>query len=88
MTEAQFVTVVKRGITGPRDVDSQVFIDELLQDNQARLSFPEGKLYVSRAAKTLLLEAETFRAVLDGLAITWDLKDSQWRTFWQFKRYF
>ena len=88
MTEAQFVTIVKRGITNPNDVQAQVFIDDLLWANQARWSFPEGKLYVSRAAKMFLLEDETFRAVLDGLAISWDLDDQQWLDFWRFKRYF
>lgn len=88
MTKAEFVTILKRGITNPNDVYAQVFIDELLQENQARWSFLERKLYVSRAAKLLLLEDETFRAVLEDFAITWDLDDQQWHNFWRLKRYF
>lgn len=58
-------TILKRLLTDPGSIDIILISDESLRNNQARWSSPETRLYVSSAAKTLLLDPKTFDAALE-----------------------
>lgn len=79
MTSKQLVPalkeVLRKLLIGPNRIDTIISIDESLQNNQARWSAADARLYVSPAANTLLLDPETFDAALEGLDITWELID-------------
>ncbi|MCC5612477.1 hypothetical protein LC612_38725 [Nostoc sp. CHAB 5834] len=81
MTEDHVEKMVKRGFVSSEDVNSRVFVDNSLRNNKARWSFSDGRLYVSQAARTLLLDPETFLAALEGLEIDWYPGDVGWYNF-------
>jgi hypothetical protein len=72
MTEEQFKGVLRMVFSDPVNVEAEIYIDDALLNNQAKWSFPESRLYVSRAVKTLLLDPESFPMVFDRLAIDWE----------------
>lgn len=72
MTEEQFKSILKTVFIGPENVEAEISIDDALRNNEAKWSFPQSRLFVSRAAKTLLLDPESFPMVFDALAINWE----------------
>jgi hypothetical protein len=57
----------------PESFNSIFSIDELLKNNQARWSPTNGRLYISLAAKTLILDSETDQAPSSGSLICVEL---------------
>jgi hypothetical protein len=72
MTEEQFRAVLRVVFIDPTNVEAEVYIDDAQPNHQAKWSFPESRLYVSRAVKTLLLDPESLPMVFDRLAIDWE----------------
>lgn len=72
MGEEAFSVILKTLFIRPENVEAQVSIDDTLRNNEAKWSFPQSQLFVSRAVKTLLLDPESFSFVLEELVIDWE----------------